>query len=226
MAKREKNSTWSTLRRRPPSREPKSRLLVVCEGKKTEVRYFEDLRRAVRSSLVDVEIHDEHGVPKTLVECAVRKMKEADKDAKRQRDENLKYNSVWCVFDVDEHPSLPEAKQQAQAHNVRLAVSNPCFELWALLHFQDQSAELDRHQARQRLKKHLPSYDKELPFNDIDLHWKDARKRALALEKRHETADQPGGNPSTAVHELVTLIRGPQREPGPPASPTATHSTA
>jgi hypothetical protein len=30
---------------------------------------------------------------------------------------------VWCVFDVDIHPNLPEAKQQARDNGLSLAIS-------------------------------------------------------------------------------------------------------
>ena len=31
----------------------------------------------------------------------------------------------------------------AGANGIRLAISNPCFELWLILHFQDHTAWLD-----------------------------------------------------------------------------------
>ena len=77
-------------------------------------------------------------MPKTLVERAVAMKREAALEAKRKKDENLKYDQVWCVFDIDEHPFVPEAKQQARDNGIEVAISNPCFELWALLHFRDQ----------------------------------------------------------------------------------------
>jgi hypothetical protein len=36
---------------------------------------------------------------------------------------------VWCVFDIDEHPVIPEAKDQAPANRIELTISNPYFEL-------------------------------------------------------------------------------------------------
>jgi hypothetical protein len=54
-------------------------------------------------------------------------------------------DEVWCVFDVDEHPKLAEARDQANANGIQLAVSNPCFELWLLLHFQEHRAHAGGH---------------------------------------------------------------------------------
>jgi hypothetical protein len=93
-----------SLRRRRPVREVKRRILIVCEGEVTEPNYFRDLRHQTRS-LVELRI-EPGGTPKTVVERAVEVKNTAEKAAKRKKDENLKYDVAWCVFDVDEHPAL------------------------------------------------------------------------------------------------------------------------
>jgi hypothetical protein len=173
----------------------------------TEAGYFRALCKAFRNPLVAVEIDDAGGVPKTLVERAAARKREAERDAKSQRDEFLSYDEVWCVFDVDEHPHLPDARQQARDNEIDLAVSNPCFELWALLHFQDHTAHIERRDARRRLKRHLPEYDKALPFARLHPKYADAVRRSQELDRRREDADDPGGNPSTGVHRLTERIR-------------------
>jgi hypothetical protein len=35
---------------------------------------------------------------------------------------------VWCVFDVDEFPDVPESAVLARRHGIKIAVSNPRFE--------------------------------------------------------------------------------------------------
>ncbi|MGH3940412.1 MAG: RloB family protein, partial [Pseudonocardiaceae bacterium] len=62
----------------------------------------------------------------------------------------------WCVFDVEwpkNHPNLKQAIQLARDHNIRLAISNPCFELWLILHFEDQTAFLNTDEAETRSRK-------------------------------------------------------------------------
>ncbi len=195
------------FRRRSPRREPKRRVLVVCEGGVTEAGYFRNLRKVFRNPLIAVEIDDQGGVPKTLVERASEKKREAEREAKSRRDDFLRFDEVWCVFDVDEHPHLHDARQQARDNGVELAVSNPCFELWALLHFQAHSAYLERGDARSRLKRHLPDYDKALPFERIHQGYSDAVSRAQELDRRRGDAGDPGGNPSTGVYRLTERIR-------------------
>ncbi len=117
-----------SLRRRGPTRSPKLRFLIVCEGQVTEPRYFNQLRHLLRS-LVDLEILP-GGDPKILVERAIQKKGEADSAASRKNDSYLAYDQVWCVCDVDQHPRLADALQQARDNGIDVALSNPCFELW------------------------------------------------------------------------------------------------
>jgi hypothetical protein len=49
---------------------------------------------------------------------------------------------------------MEEAIQQAHVNGIELAVSNPWFELWLILHFRDHGAWLDNNQAR-RLRRQL-----------------------------------------------------------------------
>lgn len=199
----------SDLRRRPAFREPRRRILVVCEGEVTEPKYFRGLRRSFRNAAVEIEIDDQHGTPKTLVEHAARRKKQAAREAARQKDTFLAYDEVWCVCDVDDHPLLADAKQQARDNGISLAISNPCFELWALLHFHRQTAAEPRQRIRQLLKAHIPDYDKELPTPRLIPLLEQAMERARHLEHLAELAGVPGKNPSTGVHLLVERIRQP-----------------
>lgn len=194
------------LARRPPYKEPRKRVLIFCEGTVTEPQYFDDFRRHEQNPLVDVVI-DEGGVsPKTLVERAVLKKKAAEKEAKRFRDENLKYDEVWCVYDIDSHPKLADAFQQARDNEIKLAVSNPCFELWLLLHFTDQTAYIERDKLSVMLRKHLVGYKKRVDFEKLKRRYTNAVKRAILLNKRCEENGDKGGNPSTGVYELTERI--------------------
>jgi hypothetical protein len=195
------------LRRRPASREPRKRILVVCEGKVTEPRYFRALRHEFRNPAIEIEIDDQHGTPKTLVAHAARRKKAAAREAQQRKDAFLAYDEVWCVFDVDEHPLLDDARQQARDNGVSLAISNPCFELWALLHFREQAAAEPRQRIRQTLKTHIPDYDKELPARLLISLIEEAMQRARHLDHLAELAGVPGKNPSTGVHLLVERIR-------------------
>jgi hypothetical protein len=194
-----------SLQRRRPRREPKPRFLIVCEGTVTEPSYFRNLCHAERS-LVKLQI-ERDATPKTIVERAVALKEQAERDAKKRADENLKYDEVWCVFDVDEHLLIAEAKEQAQANEVEVAISNPCFELWALLHFQDQSAHIDGAKVQRLCRRHMPGYEKKLDYEILHARYADAHRRAGELQKRHAVRGTSGANPSTTVFRLTERIK-------------------
>lgn len=196
-----------SLKRRPPTREPKHRILIVCEGEETEPGYFRAFQHEVRNPRVHVQLAKETGVPRTVVEIAIRLRDEAEKEAKRERDENLRWDEVWGVFDVDEHPNLDQARTLAKDHAIELAVSNPCFELWALLHFQDQRAHIDRAKAREALQQHLRGYDKALDFPKMYPGYPDAVRRAQDLARESGRHEDPARNPTTGVYRLTESIR-------------------
>lgn len=199
-----------SLRRLAPTRTPKRRILVVCEGQVTEPEYIRSFQHAARNQRVHVEVAKEHGVPLTVVQEAQRLRDEAVLEAKRLKDQNLRYDEVWAVYDTDDHPHLPEAHLLAEREDIKLAISNPCFELWVLLHFQDQSASIHRDKVRAALQAHMPGYDKSLTFSPLspkEAAYAEAVRRAKALDAAAEEHGAPGRNPTTRVDLLTESIR-------------------
>ncbi|MDB5034783.1 MAG: hypothetical protein JWQ98_2024 [Chlorobi bacterium] len=197
----------ASLARRRPFRDVQKRLLILCEGVVTEREYFIAFCRMERNRLVEIKIGECGMVPKALVEAAVAEKKRAEQEARREKDNNLKYDEVWCCFDVDEHPNIADACQQANAHNIQLAISNPCFELWVYLHFADHRAYIDRGVVQSHCKTHLPGYVKLIPLDQIQPNYELAVTRASELDKMHERHSTIGGNPSTGVYKLTERIR-------------------
>ena len=206
------------LRRSPWSRVPLARFLIVCEGDVTERIYFKEVGRLERG-LVDVEIIS-GGVPKTLVERAVQRKKESEQEARRRKDQNRRYDEVWCVFDIDVHPFVAEAKQQAKDNGIDVAVSNPCFELWLLLHFQERTAHIERDKAGHLCREHMPGYRKTPPCEALMPRQQEAITRAVQLDKWQAERDNAGGNPSTGVYQLVQRIKAAREPSARPTYPT------
>ncbi|MDX9720177.1 MAG: RloB family protein [Myxococcota bacterium] len=192
-----------SVRRSPGRKQPKRRILIVCEGRLTEPHYFRRFQHATRNPLVHVEVAKETGVPLTVVQIAVQHKEKAEQQARRQHDDFLRWDEVWAVFDIDEHPHVFEALRLAEREAIHTAVSDPCFELWALLHFEDQRAHIERKQLRLRLKRHMPDYDKELDFDRMHPHYDNAVARATHLNEELSTR---GRNPSTQVFLLTESI--------------------
>jgi hypothetical protein len=201
----------SQRRRRAPERRPsatqkKLSIRVFTEGQKTEPIYLTHWYRLHRDRVV-VSISEFHGTPLPLVETAVAEMERDARAARRGRGDA--YNHYWCVFDTDIHPRIPEALELARRHNVQVALSNPCIELWFLLHFETQTAYLERDEAQHRAQ--ALGCEKNLTPAALsaleDLHG-EAVERSKALEARHRgNGSPPGSNPSSTVWRLIEVIR-------------------
>jgi hypothetical protein len=136
--------------------------------------------------------------------------------AARQRavGEDAEIDEFWCVFDVEwprNHPGLRTAIEKAERNGVKVAVSNPCFELWLILHFKDSSAWLDSDDACRTRRKLDGSADKGLDAATYMPHIAMAAARAAKLDKRHERngVSFPRTNPSSGMHRLIAAIASP-----------------
>jgi hypothetical protein len=182
-------------------------ILVFTEGKKTEPLYLKHWHRMHREQVI-VTIDDFHGAPLQLVEAAAVRRTADLRLAKRGR--GSAYQEYWCMFDVDEHPNVDQALELAASSEIKVAVTNPCIELWFLLHFQDQTAELHRHKA-QSLCRDLLGCDKVLTpaaLAELAGRYEEARGRAQALDRKHEMdASPPRSNPSSGAWHLIDQIR-------------------
>jgi hypothetical protein len=194
--------------RRKPFKEPKPLILIVCEGENTEPQYFDAFVKSCKNPRVRIHLHDETGVPLTLVRIAKEAKAEAQRKAKREGDDFLKYDSVWCVFDVDEHPNIPDAMTMATDNGIELSISSPCFELWLFLHFQDSPGVMHRHKLQKSMEKLIPEYDKRVDYSDYEAGYSDAVRRAKKLTEQAERVGDPIYNPSTGVYRLTEMIRG------------------
>jgi hypothetical protein len=131
----------------PPSRSSRTEaplriVRLLTEGRRTEVEYFAKWAVEFRGR-VTVDFDPFHGAPMSLVERAVT-LVEQKRRAVRRGSGDAPFDDIWCVFDRDEHPYVPEATALAERHGIGVALSNPCFELWLVLHARD----LRRHTAR------------------------------------------------------------------------------
>lgn len=174
----------------------------------TEPEYLLGLQRACRNPRVTIKVAEEHGVPMTLVKIAKQYKKDGERRAARERDDNLAYDSVWCVFDVDDHPNLGQAKKMAQDNGIDLAISNPCIELWLLLHFRDNPGMQHRTAILQRLKQYVPEFNKHVDFDTTyDAGYTEAVARAREMDQAAENLGEPHRNPTTGMYRLTELIR-------------------
>ncbi|MFG6656827.1 RloB family protein [Scandinavium sp. M-37] len=202
----------SKYKRKGISRSPYLKVLIVCEGSKTEPNYFEEIRNHYELNTANVEITGECGSnPMSVVSCA-REL------YKKHKDMQVPFDKVYCVIDRDAHVDYNTAKEtvrQLTPHNVyELIDSTPSFEFWLLLHheYTTQSFEALKgnsagNQVLERLKVHMPQYGKG--SKDIFTQLFGLLPDAIRHAERLEVAAEASGseNPLTKVHRLVVALQ-------------------
>ena len=201
------------IRRQRLRRKPKRRFVLFCEGKKTEPTYFAALKQTWTGALISVETRPGVGVPMTIAMEAVEfaESKGLTRSSRRKKNSFEKKDEVWAVFDRDEHPNFDDAVRLCQDNGVGVARSNPCFELWLILHETDYDRPNHRNDVQRALKGLRPEYDnhrRKVPdCNDMVARVELAEARGKVLVERREEEGVPHGNPSTTVGMLTEAIR-------------------
>jgi len=200
----------SNLKRRVERYVPKVELVNACEGRKTEPQYVRDCAAYYGAGLVSLRVIPETGVPLTVVRAAIEEKRRLLDSAKTRASRGLPSAfSVWAIFDKDDH-EVEEAFALASEHKIWVAFSNPCFELWPILHLLDYGAQDGRHDLQRLLRGLMPKYDHEhgatVDFDAIKERFPIARERAARLNRSRSDEMCTNGRPSTTVGELVAKI--------------------
>lgn len=139
------------------------RFIIATEGSKTEKQYFEGLTGMCRGVVVSIKCLPSRGA--SSPEYVLQRMKSyISKERLMDGDE------AWLVVDKDEweESKLDRLAQWAdEKEQYGLALSNPKFEYWLLLHFEAGNGITSSTQCSQRLKQHLPEYDKNIDMRKI-----------------------------------------------------------
>ena len=198
--------------RRIASRQPYDRVLIVCEGQKTEPFYFEELRKYYNLHSTNIKITGNCDSSPTSI---LKKAEELFDDSKKERNP---FDKVYCVFDRDDHSCYQEVINRILAKKPQgtffAITSTPCFEYWLLLHFECRTAPFQSSGNRsmgdnvvKELKKHIPNYHKG--SKDIFSNLMSSLDHAIHNADRiiHIAQGQEFANPSTLVHELVKYLK-------------------
>lgn len=190
------------------------RFLILCGGVVTEIEYFNYVKSAIRRYAnpgwdADVVLVGEGVDPLTLAKDAVRRIKQDAKEAKN--DQYDPFTCVWAVTDVDD---FGEKVQQGQAtvdntpENVKLIISNPCFEVWLIDHKQSCPESYKDTTMCQALAKRLKLVDvtkghnnKHVSIEHIKGHYSNAIRNARLHMKDDKQQSLRTRHPSVGRHD-------------------------
>jgi hypothetical protein len=166
---------------------------------------------------VEIETVGTGSDPNTVVRKAIDRLHALQRIAKRTGDSSDKNFEVWIVIDVDTHHHLDRAIEAAENCDIGVALSNPCFEIFLIYHFEDWHAPLSARDACRRLADHIPGYGmgsgkgiaQHLYGATHEIQCKavhEACKRSEKSIKSRIDEGDPGGSPSSSCHKLVRKL--------------------
>lgn len=197
--------TLTSRRKRPldrtiPHLKDTSLIIIAAEGEKTEKKYFEsDIFRSHRVQVKVLETHNGLSAPQHVL----KRLKTFAKDVDLQSDDQL-----WLMVDKDRSSDalLSGVCTTARSLNVKLAVSNPSFELWLYLHLDDWTdGIISSVDMKRAIRSKLGSYNESnIDIDTFKNGINDAIKRSQKLDTNPD--HRWPSNPGTHVYRVVVEI--------------------
>lgn len=189
------------------TRKRKSIILIATEGKnKTEKTYFREFNESIKPFNIifaDGNNTDPVKIVNDAILTAHNKGIEVD---------NGDY--IFAVFDTDFNKidQIIEARKLASKNGVSIILSNPCFEVWLLLHFRYSTRGYNSNaEVLNELCNRWSGYQKNITtYQNLQDRCDVAVKNAERLKRFH--IDTNGCNqieycnPSTDVYEIVAKL--------------------
>ena len=222
---RKKHTSFKSIvpeKRKEESFSLKKAFLIACEGICTEPNYIKNL--------VYEEKQNKHIAEGTVVKIAQHQHSDpygvlSDLLSTSNKDD---FDECWIVIDRDEveykgkgfgghsKENFNKAVTEALENNVKVAFSNPCFELWIVLHFEYRDTECFRddiqHKALEKVNSLLPqqkclkNVDELKNFEGLYTVLKDKTSVAIKFAEKLSANEAKYKNPSTTVHSLVKTL--------------------
>ncbi len=156
---------------------------VFCEGD-TEVAYVEMLRAHYRLPIHIIPKRTLLNVTPALVSRCKANYIETNSD------------KTFLMYDLDVPSVLDRLRR---IHGAILLCSNPCVELWLLLHYAEQRAQISSADCVGKLSRHIRQYKK----GKLSAADKDYLMQNVQAACRRAKQLTPYANPSTTVSELI-----------------------
>jgi len=181
-----------------------SLILIASEGEVTEKQYFEfAFLRHTGVIIIPIPSNDGKSAPHWVIDNLKAEVKR--RSLSKERDH------LWMLIDRDrwKPETLLELKnKRCSSLPINIALSNPCFELWLLLHhipLPDKPLSCKNEALVKELRTILREFNK---FNLKEEHYMHRLDHAIAEAKKttYEDSGFPS-NPGTDVYKLVELIQ-------------------
>ena len=174
--------------RRSKGKQMKPNFFVFCEGE-TEIAYVKFLRSLYRAPIQVITKKGKSNISEDFIVKSKNEYVQTEQD------------KVFLMYDLDVDGML---EQLQKIPNAELLVSNPCMELWFLLHHQDHKSEISSDRCIKKLQKFSNEYKKGILSEEEKTFL--AEKKDLAIERAKNMIGYQ--NPSSTVYKLLEKLKG------------------
>lgn len=211
-----------TITRSPESRDGLKIYLIACEGECTEPNYLQGLvkhqkknKKIAAGTEIRISKHS-HSDPRGVLQDLL------DTPNREQFDES------WIVIDRDpveykgkgigghSKENFEIAIKDSKENNVKVACSNPCFELWLVLHFEYRDTSCTRDDIQKKAlekintllepKAKIKNVDDMKSLTNIYDLVKDKVFTAKKYAEKLKQNDLDNVNPSTGMYKLLESL--------------------
>ena len=183
-------------------------IIITAEGRnETEAKYFNGFRTPDCPYIIKFHKAGHLTDPTKLAESICKRWNDEEADVRTG-------DVAFVVVDLDNKESKAKEIQQLEAKNrvEKFIVSNPCFEVWYLLHYGfSTKSYINADAVIRELKKHYPEYEKT---TDMYSRLKEKTGEAIAnaeklesyYNKEEHLHPDVNCNPYTDVQKIVKLL--------------------
>ena len=165
----------------------KPNFFVFCEGE-TEIAYVKFLRSLYRAPIQVIPKKGKSNISEEYIERSKNEYVRTEQD------------KVFLMYDLDVDGMLEHLQK---IPNAELLVSNPCIELWFLLHYKEQKSELTTDKCILKYQKVSRGYKKGVLSEEEKNVF--AENRELAVDRARKLAEYQ--NPSTTIFKLLEKLK-------------------
>lgn len=180
----------ASRREKVPDKRMRKIALVICEGE-TEENYLHLIKKWYKSPVRIVSHVEGTKITQALVVKHERGLKISAKDKV----------DTFLMYDMD----VPAINEKLMACKAELLLSNPCFEIWLLLHAKEQESALSSDAVLKELKNSASvwkNYSKAVYTDTQKAFLHDNLKAAIERSKKLKDFQ----NPSSRIYKLLEIL--------------------
>ncbi len=181
----------------------RKRVHVSAEGSKTEKEYFSMINRMGKQEVWVEMVKHKSSDLEVVLEMMKNHLKHPDNKLRE-------HDHAWLVVDKDsrDENKFDSLRKWCKHPQHELAISNPCFEYWLLLHYREPLPVQDCNECINKLSsEYIPNYDKDIPEGAEQELYEGIPEAIRRARKQDSSLDEPRSKATyTTVYKLVEIL--------------------